>query len=647
MKRLLITTAFITAIISLFACSNGGGGKSGGGTSLVTLKVDAGGTTARMTIEKNTFFAQAKILFEGLIKSDEAFAAIPSGVTKISFAVSASDMTTMTRDVTSWQGDIEESFDVPNGLRRLFQVSAYDDDNTLLYRGESYEDLDGSSRTVSVNMVAVASESEECTFEEISYSWDGVADDEAELEQSGDDEYSEYDFSEHGISWSFPFYGGSYDKITVDTNGNIWFTYEYSIVNNDYEYDLATGSGQGPVIAAWNLDLSSDSYGFGYRVQHKTSPERIVIEWETETYNDEDSDNYNNFEVILYQDGRIQMDYDDFDCSNCGDFGSGISKGDGVNYQSITDPYGSVYTLGGRSFLFTTTDACAPTMTCGLYVDENAGSDGENNCANPGFPCQSITYALTQTEGNETVCVAEGYYHDGTEMNGHESFPLQLNTGTRLYCQGANHSTVIENDWLEWQGAIVGAEGASVEGCGITNSSPAINDDEHVMTIDNNLIDGGCLGIWISNDSTVTNNTIRNMDESECYNAGIRISGGSPNISGNTITDNDGIIGITIRSNATPAITGNTITNNDTGISIENTANPVINNNVLSCNNQGWQANLENDTANTIDARNNQWDYAPPALGDDDQCYYDDICNLSGGSVDSTGSSVAPSPCTD
>ncbi|MBI5055461.1 MAG: DUF1565 domain-containing protein [Nitrospirae bacterium] len=639
MRRLLMIVAAMLLSAGLVACSSGGGGKSGSGTSLVTVKVSDGGKTASMAIEKNTIFAQAKKFFEGLIKSDEAFAAVPSGVAKISFTIDASDMTAMTRDVTTWQGDVTESFDVPNGSRRHFNVLAYDSNNTLLYTGEKYEDLDGSSKIVTVNMVAV--ETDECSFQETSYSWEGVT--EAELENSGDDVYDVYT-----LPWAFTFYGVSYNQITVDTNGNIWFTYVYSTSQNDYEYDLATGSGQGPVIAAWNLDLSSVYYGFGYRVQHKTSPERIVIEWETETFDDEDFDNYNNFEVVLFQDGRVRIDYNNFECSNCGDYGSGISKGDGINYQSITDQFGSVYTLGGRSFLFSTTDTCAPSMSCDLYVDVNTGDDVENNCTNPGSPCQSITYALTQTDGNETICVAAGYYHDGEEMGGSESFPLRLKTGTRLYCQGANYTTEIENDWYWWNGAIVGAEGASVEGCRITNSSPAVNDNEYVMTINNNLIDGGCSGIEVSNSSTVTNNTIQNMDWSECNNAGIYISGGSPDISGNTITGNTNIVGIWIRANATPTITDNTITNNDTGISVSDSANPEINRNVLSCNHQGGASNLVNNTSNAINARDNQWDYDDPTPKvSSGECYWEDICELGGGSTDYTGFSLAPSPCQD
>ncbi|MBI4849380.1 MAG: hypothetical protein HY808_12540 [Nitrospirae bacterium] len=158
MKKILTAIIFSIIAISFFACSSGGGGKSGSDTSLVTVKVSDGGKTASMAIEKNTVFAQVKRFFEGLIKSGEAFAAVPSGVAKISFTVSASDMTTMTRDVTSWQSDVVESFDVPNGSQRRFQVSAYDSNNTLRYTGEKYEDLDGSNKTVTVNMTAVVTE---------------------------------------------------------------------------------------------------------------------------------------------------------------------------------------------------------------------------------------------------------------------------------------------------------------------------------------------------------------------------------------------------------------------------------------------------------------------------------------------------------
>lgn len=145
---------------------------------------------------------------------------------------------------------------------------------------------------------------------------------------------------------SFTFYGQAYSQITVDTNGNIWF----GTTGTTNSFALPT---TGPVIAAWNADLSSYFNG-GVFVQHKTSPERVVIEWQAESYTDEGLALPNNFEVVLFQNGDIRIDYKSFTAANTKDFGSGISKNDTIHYLSITSAYFPVYQLAGNSYGFTT-----------------------------------------------------------------------------------------------------------------------------------------------------------------------------------------------------------------------------------------------------------------------------------------------------
>jgi len=165
----------------------------------------------------------------------------------------------------------------------------------------------------------------------------------------GDDEYLTYTLP---ASWQFRFYGQTYSQITVDTNGNIWFDSPRSA----HSFDLAN-AGLGRVIAAWNDDLSS-LYNGGVFIQYLTSPERVVIEWQTQTFTDEDDYLPNNFEVVLFEDGAVRFDYKPFTAANAGDFGSGISRDDAPlpnsHYLSVTDTYGSPTTYAtARSFLFT------------------------------------------------------------------------------------------------------------------------------------------------------------------------------------------------------------------------------------------------------------------------------------------------------
>lgn len=162
----------------------------------------------------------------------------------------------------------------------------------------------------------------------------------------------------YNLPWSFNFYGQSYDRINVDTNGNVWF----GTTGSTHSFNLTT-TGRGPVIAAWNNDLSSYYYG-GVFVQHKTNPERVVIEWQAETYTEGGYYLPNTFEVVLYRSGHIRIDYKSFTTAEGKDFGSGVSKGSGDRYLNLTALYSSnlgVFTLAGKSFVFG--DSTPPVLT--------------------------------------------------------------------------------------------------------------------------------------------------------------------------------------------------------------------------------------------------------------------------------------------
>jgi hypothetical protein len=146
------------------------------------------------------------------------------------------------------------------------------------------------------------------------------------------------------LPWNFTYYGQSYSQINADTNGNIWF----STSGSAHSFNLSA-TGRGPVIAAWNNDLSSNLYG-GVFIQHKTNPERVVVEWLAETYSDEGSYRPNRFEVVLFQNGSVRLDYKSFAPSTFHDFGSGISQGNGATYISLTNSFGASYALAGHSY---------------------------------------------------------------------------------------------------------------------------------------------------------------------------------------------------------------------------------------------------------------------------------------------------------
>ena len=175
------------------------------------------------------------------------------------------------------------------------------------------------------------------------------------------------------LPWTFSFYGETFTQITADTNGNIWF----GSTGSAHSFNLAN-TGRSPVIAAWNNDLSSYLTG-GVFIQHKSSPERIVIEWQTETYTDEGRRRPHNFEVVLFQTGEVRLDYGSFTTSLTNvDLGSGVSFNDGYLFINLTANAGSAYSLGGQSFLLTvsgstkTFDITFPTGSYGS-VASNVG----------------------------------------------------------------------------------------------------------------------------------------------------------------------------------------------------------------------------------------------------------------------------------
>lgn len=269
------------------------------------------------------------------------------------------------------------------------------------------------------------------------------------------------------------------------------------------------------------------------------------------------------------------------------------------------------------------------------YVDAVNGSDTSPDCGS-GQPCKTITNTLSQRATvDDAICAEAGTYN----ANNGESFPLPLSPGMSLVCLGPNHTSIIDGTGGPFGNIIEGASGATIKGCAVIVEDTGINDLGQAITVDDCVINAisGCVstGITLSADSTVTNSTIRNI---QCEGSpGILIAGGSPTISGNTITNNDDGIFVSIGS---PNILNNTITTNGNGINISG-GTPVINNNILSCNNFVDLNNNLFDTV-TIDATNNRWDHTDPSVG----CATgDDICNSGTAVIDFTGNSLAPSPC--
>lgn len=154
----IITGLVIVAFLS--SCGGGGGGGGGGsssggsgGISNVSITVGGSGQTAKVSANKNIFFAKAERFLKKLLPNS-AIAGIPSSVSRIVIAISASDMKTITDDfpVPSGITEITKTYSVTNGSSRIFTISEFDSSGYLVYRGETTASLNGGAVDLPVNV---------------------------------------------------------------------------------------------------------------------------------------------------------------------------------------------------------------------------------------------------------------------------------------------------------------------------------------------------------------------------------------------------------------------------------------------------------------------------------------------------------------
>ena len=128
------------------------------------------------------------------------------------------------------------------------------------------------------------------------------------------------------LPFSFSFYGTSYNKVFLSSNGLMSFESE----NADY-YDETGLSSRLAIAPLWD-DLVTDTRASDDIYVFQPDADSIGFRWQALTY---DGDDDSNFEVILYRDGRIRFNYS---TQNGGLYGTiGISKGDGINYSIAYD----------------------------------------------------------------------------------------------------------------------------------------------------------------------------------------------------------------------------------------------------------------------------------------------------------------------
>ena len=152
----MILALLLFPALFLSGCGSSSSTESNG-SSIVTLKIASSGKTASISVTSATVLAKAEMRLRKALRASLAIAAgVPQGVNTIRTTVTAANMTTITRSIPVQVGqlDITDSFEVPNGLNRLFTVDALDIRGTSLYNGQATRDLKGTAVEIAFTMQA-------------------------------------------------------------------------------------------------------------------------------------------------------------------------------------------------------------------------------------------------------------------------------------------------------------------------------------------------------------------------------------------------------------------------------------------------------------------------------------------------------------
>ncbi len=295
------------------------------------------------------------------------------------------------------------------------------------------------------------------------FTWDGI--DANRLKAMTDDykfTYGDESSITFNLPWQFTFYGQTNSQgspITIDTNGNIWL----AATGSAHSFNLVN-TGRGPVMSAWNNDLSSYFYG-GAFVQRKTSPDdRLVVEWQTESYTDEGAHRVNDFEAVLFPNGNIRFDYASFDTSNGRDYGSGISKGDGTASINLSTTVALAPTLGGRSFTFT-------ELPPALNVLMSGTGEGVVTSTPDGISCGANCTATFPAGTNVSLHAVPSQYSLFTgwttgQCSGTSDCGLTMNddaTATAFFTRDTAHQVSIGGSTTHYYSSIQEAYNAAVD----------------------------------------------------------------------------------------------------------------------------------------------------------------------------------------
>ena len=155
--------------------------------------------------------------------------------------------------------------------------------------------------------------------------WEAYA--EAQLDWSDSDD--DWNSGSTPLGFSVTLGGATYDYFDMNSNGYVELLTDAGDAPFDWGYDYVAGlisaNASSTYLLAGYDDLTSEYYNFfGY----KLLSDRAVFYYDTETWDDEDMDYTNVYEVILFDDGRVQWNFQSADYSSYGyDLFSGLYFG--------------------------------------------------------------------------------------------------------------------------------------------------------------------------------------------------------------------------------------------------------------------------------------------------------------------------------
>lgn len=143
MKKLSLIILLMTLVLINLNCSGGPGSSDNSGKTMVNINL--GKISKASPTEK---------------RLSKATSSIPDNVASIRFTISAPDIVTIIRVVSiAGKNPISETFEIPNGQNRDFLIEALDDSGIVLYRKETFVNLDGSPIYLTIEMESTDMES--------------------------------------------------------------------------------------------------------------------------------------------------------------------------------------------------------------------------------------------------------------------------------------------------------------------------------------------------------------------------------------------------------------------------------------------------------------------------------------------------------